>query len=252
MSQPLNDSLPAIQLARPQNRLADEVSHVLRDLILRGELAPGTPLLQVQLAERLGVSRTPLREAFRILERDGLLRISNGNKTVEVIQLSPQHLLETYQVREVIDGLAARLAAESGLSDRAAERMEHAIDRMEAASRSALDVAEYGDAHVDFHLAVLDASENSRLEDFAQLTRFSAHMLLTRFLQQTFGPDSEEIIQQSICTGNEDHRAIFDAIRAGDVKGAERAASRHIRKTIKFVESVPVPQKATDARQDTA
>ena len=63
MSQPLNDSLPAIQLARPQNRLADEVSHVLRDLILRGELAPGTPLLQVQLAERLGVSRTPLQDA---------------------------------------------------------------------------------------------------------------------------------------------------------------------------------------------
>lgn len=252
MSDPQNDSLPTIQLTRPQTRLADDVSHVLRDLILRGELAPGTPLLQVQLAERLGVSRTPLREAFRILERDGLLRISNGNKTVEVIELNRQHLIETYQVREVIDGLAARLAASHGLSDRAAERMERAIDRMEAASRASLDAAEYGDAHIDFHLAVLEAADNSRLEDFAQLTRFSAHMLLTRYIQQTYGADAPEIIQRAICTGNEDHRAIFEAIRAGDAKGAERAASRHIHKTLKFVESVPDSGDAEDDRQHTA
>jgi GntR family transcriptional regulator, vanillate catabolism transcriptional regulator len=252
VSEPQNDSLPSIQLNRPQTRLADEVSHVLRDLILRGELAPGTALLQVQLAERLGVSRTPLREAFRILERDGLLRISNGNKTVEVIELNRLHLIETYQVREVIDGLAARLAASYGLSERDADRMERAINRMEAASRTSLDAAEYGDAHIDFHLAILEASDNSRLEDFAQLTRFSAHMLLTRYIQQTYGQDAEEIIQRVICTGNEDHRAIFEAIRAGDVKGAERAATRHIRKTLKFVESVPDEAFAKDARQQTA
>src|SRR6516165_7232404 len=131
VSHPQNYSLPEMQLTRLATRLADEVSHLLRDLILRGQLAPGTPLLQVQLAERLGVSRTPLREAFRILERDGLLRISNGNKTVEVIELDRQHLIETYQVREVIDGLAARLAAAHGLSERSANRMEQAIDRME-------------------------------------------------------------------------------------------------------------------------
>src|SRR5262249_46307762 len=131
-------------------------------------------------------------------------------------------------------------------------RMEQAIDRMEAASRTTLDAAEYGDAHVDFHLAVLEASDNSRLEDFAQLMRFSAHMLLTRYIQQTYGADAEEIIHRAICTGNEDHRAIFEAIRDGDVKGAERAASRHIRKTIKFVESVPDAKDAEDARQHTA
>jgi GntR family transcriptional regulator, vanillate catabolism transcriptional regulator len=252
VSHPQDDSLPAIQLARPQTRLADEVSHLLRDLILRGELAPGTPLLQVQLAERLGVSRTPLREAFRILERDGLLRISNGNKTVEVIELGRQHLIETYQVREVIDGLAARLAATNGISDRAAGRLEQAIVRMEAASRTTLDIADYGDAHVDFHLAVLDASDNSRLDDFAQLTRFSAHMLLTRYLQQTYGADADEIVHQAICTGNEDHRAIFDAIREGDAKAAEQAATRHIRKTLKVVQSIPDSRDTERSRKQTA
>lgn len=77
-------------------------------------------------------------------------------------------------------------------------------------------------------------------------------MLLTRYLQQTYGVDAEEIIRQAICTGNEDHRAIFEAIREGDVKGAERATSRHIRKTIKFVESVPDKADAENARQHTA
>jgi DNA-binding GntR family transcriptional regulator len=224
----------------------------LRDLILRGELAPGTPLLQTQLAERLGVSRTPLREALHILERDGLLRISNGNKTVEVIELNRQHLIETYQVREVIDGLAARLSAEHGLSGQAASRLEQAIARMEAASRTTLDVAEYGNAHIDFHLAILQASDNSRLEGFAPFIRFSAHMLLTRFLQQVYGASASNIIQQALCRGNEDHRAIFEAIRKGDVKGADRAAARHIHKTIRFLESLPGNRDAANPRQHTA
>jgi GntR family transcriptional regulator, vanillate catabolism transcriptional regulator len=247
-----NDSLPPTLLARPQMRLADQVAQVLRDLVLRGELAPGTPLLQIQLAERLGVSRTPLREAFRILERDGLLRISNGNKTVEVIELDRQHLIDTYQVRDVIDGLAARLAAARGLSAQSSEQMQRAIDRMEVASRTGLDIGEYGEGHIDFHLAVLDASGNSRLDDFAPLVRLSAHMLLTRYLRQTYGQDVDETIQQAVCIGNEDHRKIFDAIRDGDVKGSERAASQHIRRTIKYLETLPEARQAQSLQKHTA
>lgn len=238
MSEP-SPALPSGLLARPQTRLADEVAHVLRDLILRGELAPGTPLLQIQLAERLGVSRTPLREAFRILERDGLLRISNGNKTVEVIELDRTHLVDTYQVREVIDGLAARLAAGRGLSADQVRRIEGAIDRMQAASDPELDAAQYGEAHADFHLSILEASGNSRLDDFAPLVRLSSHMLLTRYLQQNLGTELESSIQRAICAGNEHHRKIYDAVRNGDAKAAERYATQHIRTTLKYVQSLP-------------
>ncbi|MVZ99854.1 FCD domain-containing protein [Actinomadura sp. LD22] len=232
--------LPAGLVARPQTRLADEVAHVLRDLILRGQLAPGTPLLQIQLAERLGVSRTPLREAFRTLERDGLLRISNGNKTVEVIELDGRHLIDTYQIREVIDGLAARLAAKRTLPEDAVQQLERCINRMETASGPKLDAAEYGEAHADFHLSVLDASGNSRMREFAPLVRLSSHMLLTRFLQQHLEGDVEETLRRVICLGNDNHRGIFTAIRSGDAVAAEEAATRHIRKTMRFISSISV------------
>jgi len=70
-------------LNRP--RLVDDVVRVLREKIIRGELPAGTQLLQIDLASQLGVSRTPLREAFRTLENDGYLKPSNNHRTVEVV-----------------------------------------------------------------------------------------------------------------------------------------------------------------------
>ena len=65
-----------------RRRLVDDVISHLRQLILDQELPPGTALLQTELAEKLGVSRTPLREAFRILDREGLVKVANGNRTI--------------------------------------------------------------------------------------------------------------------------------------------------------------------------
>lgn len=77
-----------------RTRLVDRVTERPRDMIVNGELEPGRPLLQVRLPERLGVSRTPLREAFRNLQRDGLVRVMNGNQTVEVVEMTPTELVE--------------------------------------------------------------------------------------------------------------------------------------------------------------
>src|SRR5438093_10908651 len=101
-----------------RTRLVDEVTDRLRSLILDGTLPPGQPLLQISLSEQLGVSRTPLREALRVLENEGFVRISNGNNTLEVVELSPQEMVEMYELREVVDGLAARLAAKRGIDQK--------------------------------------------------------------------------------------------------------------------------------------
>jgi len=246
------DNLRVGLLGRPQTRLADEVAHVLRDLILRGELEPGSQLLQIQLSEQLGVSRTPLREAFRILERDGLLRISNGNKTVEVVELGREPLLETYQVREVVDGLAARLAARRGLSPDAATRLREAIKQMETAARSRLDITKYSEAHADFHLAILESSGNSRLGDFEPLVRISTQMQLTRHLQRNDSSASKSAARDAIQVGNEHHRKIFDAIANGDSRAAERAATQHIRAVIKLLESMDEGDEAGKVGRHTA
>ncbi|HJQ46503.1 MAG TPA: GntR family transcriptional regulator [Amycolatopsis sp.] len=195
------NKLPVGLLGRPQTRLADEVAHVLRDLILRGELEPGSQLLQIQLSERLGVSRTPLREAFRILEPDGLLRSSNGNKTVEVVELGHEPLIETYQVREVIDGLAARLAA------RPVRPRHHAHRRRDQADGGGGQV-DAGHQHLrrgarGVPLAILEASGNTRLTDFQQLVRISTQLQLTRHPQRSDSGASGSAAHDAIQVGNE-------------------------------------------------
>jgi len=226
-------------LARSIGLLSDEVERVLRDEILAGTLAPGTPLLQIQLAEQLGVSRTPLREALRILERDGLVKVSNGNKTVEVVALDIAEIVATHEVREVVDGLAARLAARRGLGPEADRHLVACIDAMDTASRGGLDTAVYGDAHADFHLSIIDATGNSRLLDLCPLVRLSSQMMLTRYLQQQAHRhpglvDLEGVSSTLINEGNQDHRRIYAAIAAGQPREAEAAAKRHIRKTADF------------------
>src|SRR5690348_13675855 len=102
------DPIPLV----PRARIVEEVLHRLRDAILSNRIPPGERLVQTELAEYFGVSRTPLREALRLLQRDGLVRVADGNGTVEVVRLSREDMIELYAIREVIDGLAARTMAE--------------------------------------------------------------------------------------------------------------------------------------------
>ena len=238
------DQLPIAAFGQARSRLADEVAHHLRELILNGEIAAGTPLLQIQLAERLGVSRTPLREAFRLLERDGLVRISNGNKTVEVVALDEQRLVETYEVRCVIDGLAAKLAAIHGLTPELDRKLSGCIERMEQATKPTVSTAAYGEAHSEFHLTLLDASGNSVLPDFDPLVRISSHMFLTRYLKQADLNDLATTLQRLFREGNRDHRRIYEAIRKRDPEAAETAATSHINKTMTFAKSVTLAAPA--------
>lgn len=227
---------PAAELVRP--RLADEVARVLRDMILCGELEPGTPLLQIQLSERLGVSRTPLREAFRVLERDGLVCISNGNKTVEVVQLDIERMLQSYEVREVIDGLAARLLARAGLTAELEASLERWLVEMEDSSRVPADLTRYAQGHSAFHGGIVEGAGNPELMHFLPLVRLTSHMQTYRLVQQVrhHHPRAmgREDIAQMLCVGNEDHRAIYDALREGRARDAEEIAKRHIRKAARL------------------
>lgn len=238
------DQLPITEFGQARSRLADDVAHHLRELILNGEITPGTPLLQIQLAERLGVSRTPLREAFRMLERDGLVRISNGNKTVEVAELDEHRLVETYEVRCVIDGLAAKLAATRGLTPELDRQLSDCLQRMEQATKPSPSTVRYGEAHSEFHLTILNASGNTVLADFNPLVRISSHMFLTRYLKQADLQDLPSTLQQLFREANRDHRRIYEAIRERDPKKAEAAATNHIKKTMTFAKSVALATPA--------
>jgi GntR family transcriptional regulator, vanillate catabolism transcriptional regulator len=226
MSTSKNPSLTPVN----RSRLYDEVVEYLREEILSGRIAPGTRLLQTDVAAQLGVSRTPLREAFRILERDGLIRMSNGNLTVEVASLADDEAIETYRIREVIDGMAAALAAERGLTEQMRSRLAADLDRMDAAV-APLALSRYSAAHVDFHTGVLEASGSRRVIELIPTFRISSQMVLSRRQSNDPVHGGRQAIDELLIMGNEDHRRIFDAILSGDPAAAEEAARGHAART---------------------
>jgi GntR family transcriptional regulator, vanillate catabolism transcriptional regulator len=203
--------------------LVQQIAERLRALILDGTIPAGTPLHQEKVASELGVSRTPLREAFRILEQDGLVRVSSRTGTVEVIQLTLQDAAQLYQLREVIDALAARLAAGQPLSPglerelrQYAERMTHAVQPF--------DTREFLSAHTAFHLGVVQASGNTWMGQLDHVIRISSHML---------HPVLRTKAERMAASASE-HMAILNAIVAGQSELAEQLAREHIDRARSF------------------
>jgi GntR family transcriptional regulator, vanillate catabolism transcriptional regulator len=220
-------------------RLVDDITEQLRRLILDGVLEPGQKLRQVELAERLGVSRTPLREAFRVLEHDGFVRIANANQTVEVVDFTARDVVEMYEIREVVDGLAARLLARLGLSDESLGVLESCLLRMEAAT-GPFDLVGYNDAHVQFHTRIVSDCGNRKISDLMPVVRFTSSSATTRITRKLWEQDGDmtvtEVVRHQLITGNQHHRTILDTILAREPDRAEEVARHHIRTTIRNIE----------------
>lgn len=220
---------------RGRVRLVDEVTDVLRERIYAGVYGPGVALRQEQLAADLDISRTPLREALRVLESEGLVRSEPG-RGVRVVSVDAHTLLSGYEVREVLDGLAARLAAR-----RATERDIAVLEGHLADQRAALqepDVPAYTRANVDFHTAIVDLAAN----DFVV-----AQLSLIPLTAQVFTP-ARRIAFDRVRTSVAEHQAIVDAIAAGDEDAAEKAARAHIRVTISQLEASTTPTEKDPQR----
>ena len=211
-----------------RRRLVDDVISHLRQLILDQELPPGTALLQTELAEKLGVSRTPLREAFRILEREGLVKVANGNRTIEVARFGAAELRDLYEVREVIDGLAARLLARNGLSEELDGELRTLLAVMD--ETEPFQPSRWFEAHLGFHVRIATCCGNSQLHSMLNLIRMttlSLHGPLHDRAELAAG-ELEEILR----VAQEQHHAIYESIRSGDERSAESHARRHIRATL--------------------
>lgn len=208
---------------KSRTRLVDEVVDVIRDRIYDGTYPPGAPIRQEQLAAELNVSRTPLREALRMLEREGLVKVAPG-RGLRVVDADLPSLLAAYEAREMIDGLAARLVARQA---RGAHDCELAAILDE--QRAALDPwrpAEYTAANVLFHQRIIELSENEYV--IAQLP-------LVRMTSQVFTP-LKLVDESRATTAVAEHERIAGAIAAGDADGSEQLARAHIRATIESLE----------------
>jgi DNA-binding GntR family transcriptional regulator len=204
---------------RERIRLVDEVAQLLRERIYSGAFPPGTKLRQEQLAEQLRVSRTPLREALRVLERDGLVHSEPG-RGVRVIEADPRALVEAYRLREAVDGMAARLAAEHATDETIARLHNHlAVQRL---ALDPWDAATYTITNVEFHTMVMQMAENRYI---------MAELPLVRMTSQVFTPVSL-LPPERGRTAVADHAEIVAAIADRDSDRAEERARHHIQETI--------------------
>ena len=211
-------------------RIVDTVTEYLRNLILDDKLVPGTILLQTEWAEKLGISRTPLREAFRLLENDGLVRVSNGNRTVEVIQYTADDLRELYELREMIDGLAARLLTVHGAPASVLDELASLLAAMDAAGDPFRPSAWFA-AHTAFHVCIASHCGNMRVQSLLSVVRATSMALHSAMVRHSDADQGD--LSDVLRVGHDQHYAIYEAICAGQGDKAERAARRHITSTLK-------------------
>jgi DNA-binding GntR family transcriptional regulator len=213
---------------RERIRLVDEVAQLLRERIYSGAFPPGTKLRQEQLAEQLHVSRTPLREALRVLERDGLVHAQPG-RGVRVIEADRGVLVEAYRLREAVDGMAARLAAEHATDEGIARLHDNLLLQRQAIDP--WDAAAYTLHNVEFHTLVMHMAENRYI---------MAELPLVRMTSQVFTPVSL-LPPERGRTAVADHAEIVAAIADRDGDRAEERARHHIQETIlRMIETHPV------------
>ena len=201
-----------MRIERP-NLVREAAYERLKRRILEGVLRPGARLSEPALAQALGVSRTPVREALQRLSQEGLVELRPG-RGARVRVLSPREVEEVYEVRALIEGEAAARAA--GRCDEAGlHRLEAALDALETADPD--DYAAQIAADERFHALLVAASGNRVLEQvFHDL---DAALALTRQFSRDLNQTPETRAQ---------HRAIVAAIRAGDAAAARAAAEAHV------------------------
>jgi DNA-binding GntR family transcriptional regulator len=207
--------------ARPQGRLEnltlwERVHAHLREEILANRLPAGTELQETALAAELGVSRGPVREALGRLAAEGLVVVRPRRGAV-VRSLTKDEFIEAYEVREALEVMAARLAT-TRLGHAGLARLEELTEAMARhAGRDEVDA--FFDANAAFHASLVEASGNGRLcELHAQLLG-----QIGRYRQRSLSLRGS--LDQSVA----EHRAILEALAAGDAERAARLTSDHIR-----------------------
>ena len=195
--------------------LRDVVFNTLRQAILTGELKPGERLMEIHLANRLGVSRTPIREAIRKLELEGLVTMI-PRRGAEVAQITEKSMNDVLEVRRALDALCVELACDR-ITKEELESLKRACDNFEFAVKTK-DVKKIAQADVALHDIIVQATGNSRLIQL--VNNLSEQMYRYRFEYIKDITQHERLV--------EEHRIIYQGIVNHDKETASQAAKLHI------------------------
>ena len=205
--------------ARVERRaLRHEVLQAIQEAIWSGDLRPGEPLVETELAERIGVSRGPVREAIRELEKQGLV-VNVPNRGSFVTQWTVQDVAEVYGVRRVLEGLAARTGARR-LTPEGLEQLEEIVGQMRLAAQAG-ELLRLVDLEMAFHQALAHSSGNRRLVQMLADIYPQVKMFIAAAEVRYRMFDNLDAIAET-------HVPVLEALRAGDPDAAERCAEGHV------------------------
>lgn len=204
--------------AAPRVSLGAVVADRLREAILLDELLPGQHLREEEISELLKVSRGPVRDAFILLEREGLVRLSR-HRGASVVELSEIDLGEVYSLRSAIEDLAVRLAIRRHTPDDL-DAIEQSLTDMRSRLRRRLTEQEAARLDVDFHDAIFQAAHHERLYASWSAIRMQVYLFLRR--RNIASADWRVATVKG-------HAEILDLIRGGKEGAAADAVRHHIR-----------------------
>ena len=202
--------------------LRDVVFNTLRQAILRGELKPGERLMEIQLANKLGVSRTPIREAIRKLELEGLV-LMIPRKGAEVAEITEKSLRDVLEVRRALEELAVQLACEKITKEeiRELERVEKEFQQVVNSS----DITEIAEVDVCFHDIIYTATDNQKLIQLLNNLREQMYRYRVEYLKR------DGVFPQLIA----EHEAIIRHIENNEKEKATEVMCRHIDNQVETV-----------------
>ena len=195
--------------------LRDVVFHTLREAILKGELKPGERLMELQLASKLGVSRTPIREAIRMLELEGLA-VTFPRKGAEVAKMTEKDMEDVLQIRRALDELAVGLACDNMTEEKLVQLYE-AMIRFEESTRSG-DVKQTAQTDMEFHEVIYQAADNPKLVNMLNNLREQMYRYRVEYLK------NDDVYPRLI----EEHKMIYEGLKQKDKNTVVEIVGYHV------------------------
>lgn len=205
--------------------LRDVVFQTLREAILKGDLRPGERLMELQLAAKLGVSRTPIREAIRMLEQEGLT-VTIPRKGAEVARMTEKNMEDVLQIREALDELAVQVACDK-MTDQQLENLTLAMKNFENAIQAG-DLKKTAAYDVEFHDIIYESTDNPKLVTLLNNLREQIYRYRVEYLKE------KENYPMLI----KEHETIVAALKEKNKERVSDAMRCHIRNQAETVKNI--------------
>ncbi len=208
--------------------LADMTTHFVEKLIITNELKPGQQIKEDDIAERLEISRPPVREAFKTLEGQGLV-IRKPRRGTFVVKMTETDIREAYALKAELYAMATDLAMDK-ITDRQKDQLMSLVtDMVQMINPDSCDILKYQKIHSVFHITIMEIAGNSRLMNFAS----NLHKQIRRFSYQTLH------YREHLDASSAYHLKIIEMILQGDKENACRFMKEHVIEAMHFLLDIP-------------